>query len=94
MNKYEIMIIVKPDVEEEARNTVLDNFKNIIVNDGGVIDNVTEMGMRELAYEIKKYTKAFYVVLDVHATPAGIEEFERLARINANFLRTMTLRRD
>lgn len=93
MNKYEIMIIVKPDVDEEARNAVLDNFKNVIVNDGGVIDEVTEMGMRELAYEIKKYTKAYYVVLDVHATAAGIEEFERLARINANFLRTMTLRR-
>ena len=42
MNKYEIMFIVKPDVEEEARNTLIENFKNILTANGGTVDNVDE----------------------------------------------------
>ena len=42
MNKYEIMFIVKPDVEEEARNTLIENFKSILTANGGSVDNVNE----------------------------------------------------
>ena len=95
MNKYEIMMIFKPDLEENTRNEVLEGLKGILTSNGGIIDNVSEeMGMRDLAYEIKDYTKGYYVVLDVHANPDEIAEFERLSRINANVLRHLTLRRD
>jgi small subunit ribosomal protein S6 len=95
MNKYEIMMILKPDLEDEARASLVENFKGILTNGEGVVDNVSEeMGLRELAYEIKDYTKGFYVVIDTHTTPANIAEFERLSRINANVLRHLTLRRD
>ena len=90
MNKYEIMMIFKPDLEENTRNEVLEGLKGILTSNGGIIDNVSEeMGMRDLAYEIKDY-----VVLDVHVNPDEIAEFERLSRINANVLRHLTLRRD
>ncbi|EMD15942.1 ribosomal protein S6 [Eggerthia catenaformis OT 569 = DSM 20559] len=95
MNKYEIMMIFKPDLEENTRNEVLEGLKGILTSNGGIIDNVSEeMGMRDLAYEIKDYTKGYYVVLDVHVNPDEIAEFERLSRINANVLRHLTLRRD
>ncbi|MGX8680798.1 MAG: 30S ribosomal protein S6 [bacterium] len=94
MNKYEIMMIFKADVEDETRNSVLEGLKGILTADEGVIDNVTEMGLRDFAYEIKKYTKGFYLVIDAHTTPANIAEFERLSRINPNVLRHLTLRRD
>ena len=42
MNKYEIMFIVKPDVEEDARNQLIENFKNILSNGEGSVDNVNE----------------------------------------------------
>jgi small subunit ribosomal protein S6 len=93
MNKYEIMFIVKPDVEEEARNKLIDSFKNILTVDGGVIDNVNEWGLRNLAYEIKDYQKGFYVIVDTTTTPANINEFDRLAKINPSILRTLTLRK-
>ena len=86
MNKYEIMMIFKPDLEENVRNKT---------SNGGVIDNVSEeMGMRELAYEIQDYKKGYYVVIDTHTNTDDIAEFERLSRINANVLRHLTLRRD
>ena len=56
MNKYEIMFIVKPDVEEEARNTLIENFKSILTANGGSVDNVNEWWLRDFAYEIKDYT--------------------------------------
>ena len=89
MNKYEIMFIVKPDVEEEARNTLIENFKSILTANGGSVDNVNEWGLRDFAYEIKDYTKGYYVVVDVTC----IAEFERLSRINASVLRHLTLRK-
>ena len=94
MNKYEIMFIVKPDVEEDARNQLIENFKNILSNGEGSVDNVNEWGLRDFAYEIKDYTKGYYFVVDTTTTPANIAEFERLSRINANVLRHLTLRRD
>ena len=90
MNKYEIMFIVKPDVEEEARNTLIENFKSILTANGGSVDNVNEWGLRDFAYEIKDYTKGYY---DVTCAPAEIAEFERLSRINASVLRHLTLRK-
>lgn len=94
MNKYEIMMILKPDLEDDAKTAVLDGFKAILTE--GVVDNVDteKLGLRELAYEIKDYTKGLYVVIDTHTTPEAIAEFERLSRINPSVLRHLTLRRD
>ena len=93
MNKYEIMFIVKPDVEEETRNALIENFKNILTNGEGTVDNVNEWGFRDFAYEIQDYKKGYYVVIDTTTTPANISEFERISRINANVIRHMTLRK-
>lgn len=94
MNKYEIMFIVKPDVEDDARNSLIEGFKKVLTNNGeGSVDNVNEWGLRDLAYEIKDYAKGYYVVVDTTTSPANIAEFERLSRINANVLRHLTIRR-
>lgn len=93
MNKYEIMFIVKPDVEEEARNTLITNFQNILTANGGTIDGTNEWGLRDLAYEIQDYKKGYYVLLDVTCAPAEIKEFERLSRINESMLRHLTIRK-
>ncbi|MEG0366695.1 MAG: 30S ribosomal protein S6 [Coprobacillus sp.] len=93
MNKYEIMFIVKPNVEDDARNALIETFKKVLSADNGTIDNVNEWGLRDLAYEIDDYAKGYYVVVDTTTTPANIAEFERLSRINANMLRHMTIRK-
>lgn len=96
MNKYEIMMILKPDLEDDAKTALLDGFKAILTEGEGVVDNVgtEKLGLRELAYEIKDYTKGLYVVIDTHTTAEAIAEFERLSRINPSVLRHLTLRRD
>ena len=93
MNKYEIMFIVKPDVEDDARNALIESFKGILTANGGTVDNVDEWGLRDLAYEIKDYKKGYYVVVDATCTAADVAEFERLSTINASMLRHLTLRK-
>ena len=93
MNKYEIMFIVRPDVEDDARNTIIEGFKKILTNDNGVIGNVNEWGLRDLAYEIEDYKKGYYVVVNASCTPADVAEFERLSNINTAMLRHLTLRK-
>lgn len=93
MNKYEIMFIVKPDVEEDARNAIIENFKKVLETDNGVVDGINEWGLRDFAYEIQDYTKGYYVIVDTTTSPANVAEFERLSRINANVIRHLTIRK-
>ena len=93
MKNYEVMYIVNASVEEEKRVALIENLHNIITTAGGSIVKVDEWGLRDFAYEIKDYTKGYYVVVDTTTTPANIAEFERLSRINANVLRHLTIRR-
>ncbi len=92
MNKYEIMLIFKPDVEDETRNTVMEGLKNALIANGGTVDKVDEWGLRDLAYEIKHNSKGYYFVMNVTTAAANIAEFDRLSRINANVVRHLTIR--
>ena len=93
MNKYEMIVIVRPDVEDDARDALIEICKGILTADGGTVDNVDEWGLRDLAYEIKDYKKGYYVVVDATCTAADVAEFERLSNINASMLRHLTLRK-
>ena len=91
MNKYEVMYILKADLEEEARKALVDQLHNIIVNDGGEVTNVDEWGLRDFAYEIDGMNKGYYVVTTFDGTPEAVAEFDRICRINANVVRSMIL---
>lgn len=88
MRKYEIMYILRADLEEAARKEVMDKLASIITDNGGKVENTDEsMGLRELAYPIKEQTKGYYVVLKVSMDNKAINEFNRLVRINPSVLR-------
>ena len=88
MRKYEIMYILKADLDEAARKEVMDKLASIITDNGGKVENTDEsMGLRELAYPIKDESKGYYVVLKVSMDNVAINEFNRLVRINPSVLR-------
>ena len=88
MRKYEIMYILRADLEEAARKEVMDKLAKIITDNGGKVENTDEsMGLRELAYPIKEQAKGYYVVLKVSMDNKAINEFNRLVRINPSVLR-------
>lgn len=92
MKKYEIMYIVNASLDDDARKQVMDNMHKIITDHNGSIDKVDEWGVKEFAYEINHMKKGYYVVINVTANNEGIQEFDRLTRINPNIVRYLILK--
>ena len=87
MKKYEIMYILKPNLEDAERNTLIGKLHESFTIDG-TIDHIDEWGLRDLAYEIKGEKKGYYVVVNITASSTkGIDEFDRVAKINNNVIR-------
>lgn len=91
MKKYEVMYIIRPNVEEEPRKALMAELEVAFTGNGSEVLNVKEMGLRELAYEIAGEKKGFYVLLNVNATPEAVKEFERLANIKEAVIRYITV---
>ena len=95
MRKYEIMFIVKPDLEEVAIKSVFDSMKGVLEGKKAKILEAKEMGQRELAYEINKYKNGYYFYFLIEEENAeAINEFDRLALINENIIRHLVVRID
>ncbi len=93
MKKYEIMFIVRPDLDEASIKQVAENMKSTIVNFGSKVTEVKEMGQRELAYEINKYKNGYYFLFNVEAEDANaIKEFDRLSLISEDIIRHLIVR--
>lgn len=88
MRKYEIMYILKADLDEAARKAEMEKLAKILVDKGAEVTKTDEsFGLRTLAYPINKETKGYYVVLKVTMGNEAIAEFNRLVHINNNVLR-------
>lgn len=87
MNKYEIMFVVRPDMEEAEIKKTAENMKKVLTDSKAKILEEKPMGQRELAYEIKKFTTGYYYLFIVEADAAAEQEFNRVARINESLLR-------
>lgn len=94
MRKYEIMYIIRPNLEEAATKEVVERFNTILTENGAEVENVEEKGKRRLAYEINDFREGYYVILNVNAPTEAIDEFNRLVRINENVLRHIVVRED
>ena len=91
MNKYESVIIINPNVDEEGIKSLIQNFTNLINNDGK-LEKADELGKRKLAYEIQKNKEGYYVVFYFEANPNLIYELERVYRITDEIIKFMTIK--
>jgi small subunit ribosomal protein S6 len=94
MRRYEVMVILDPDLEERTVAPSLDTFLNVVKNDGGTVDNVDIWGRRRLTYEINKKSEGIYAVLDLTCNPAAVAELDRQLTLNESVLRTKVMRTD
>lgn len=93
MNKYESVIIVNPNVDEEGLKSLEDKFTGLI-NENGKVETVENMGKKKLAYEIKKFNEATYIVFNFESNPDSIKELERVYRITDDIIKFITVRKD
>ncbi|CAM4435620.1 30S ribosomal protein S6 [Paenibacillus macerans] len=86
MRKYEVMYIIRPDVEQEAVQATVEKFQGIIQN-GGEITKHDVLGKRRLAYEINKVRDGIYVLVNFTAAPEVVAELERILKISDEVIR-------
>ena len=92
MNKYESVIIINPNVDEAGLKALEEKFTGLI-NENGKVENVTDMGKRKLAYEIKKNKEAYYMQFEFEAVPESIAELERIYRITDEVLKFIVIKK-
>lgn len=93
MRNYEIMFIVKPNIEEANIKETALNMKNILIEKGAVILDEKALGQRELAYTIKTFNTGYYFLFKIKANNSdATTEFDRLALINEDIIRHLIIK--
>ncbi len=91
MRTYEMVVIIHPDLDDEAVNESLDKIKGWIKAGNGTITEVQEWGKKRLAYPIQKQYEGLYYLLNLELDPAENEELERNIRILEPVMRYMLI---
>ena len=94
MNKYEIMFIVRADIDEKLQKETVTTFEKVLTNMKAKIVNNKDMGQKKLAYPINKQLRGNYYVFNVEASAEAVKEFDRKARIDENILRHIVIREE
>lgn len=93
MNKYEIMFIVRADIDEDLRKNTVKALEKTLTDSKSTITLSKELGQKEFAYEIKKMKSGFYYLYNIESSSASAtKEFERVARIDENVVRHLVLK--
>lgn len=93
MQKYEIMFIIRPNIEEATIKKVAKDFSDVLEKNNAKIFEKKEFGQKDLAYEIKKHKSGYYFVYQIETSNAkAIEEFNRLALISEDVIRHMIIK--
>lgn len=91
--KYEITYIIKPDLDEESKKTLIDRFDKVLTDQGATIVESKDWGKKRLAYEINKFREGTYHIAVVTSENAdAVNEFDRLSKIDRSILRSMIVK--
>jgi small subunit ribosomal protein S6 len=95
MNRtYEVMFIVRPDVQEEDLDKLIEGFSGTVTGNGGEVKSVEKMGRRRLAYVVRKFQDGQYILMNVAADGKLIAELERRLRVTEQVIKFITVRTD
>ncbi len=94
MDKYELAVVLKPSLDDEARNAEMTKIQELITRFNGNIEKVDDWGKRRLAYEIQKGNEGYYVFLTFEAPRTTPAEIESRVRIMENVLRYLIVRKE
>ena len=89
---YELVVIISPEVADNALDSVIDNVSRFITENGGTISNVERWGKRKLAYPIKHFMEGSYVLTRFRLRSTLGKELEASLRISEEVLRHLLVR--
>jgi small subunit ribosomal protein S6 len=91
---YEVMYIVRPDVEEADLDKLIEGFEKNVTDGGGEIKSTEKMGRRRLAYTVRKFNDGFYILMTILADGSLVGEIERRLRVSEQVIKFITVRID
>ncbi|TMD23063.1 MAG: 30S ribosomal protein S6 [Chloroflexi bacterium] len=94
MSAYELMYIVKPELDDQAVQQEIDKVGQLIQTNGGQVKKVTPWGKRRLAYSVKDQREGHYVVEEFDLDQAKVQEVERVLRISDSVFRHLLVRQE
>ena len=94
LNHYEAVFILTPVLSDVQMKEAVDKFKAVLTDNGGIITNEENWGMRKLAYPIQKKSTGFYALLQFDVEPTVIATLETQFRRDERVLRFLTFRLD
>ncbi len=94
MSAYELMYIVKPDLDDQAVQQEIEKVGQLIQTNGGQVKKVTPWGKRRLAYTVKENREGHYVVAEFDLEQAKVQEVERVLKISDTVFRHLLVRQD
>lgn len=92
MRDYEIMYIIRPDIEEEEQTALMERMNKVLTDNGAEIKEVEEMGKRRFAYTIDNYRDGYYVLINFKSDQEAINEFDRQANYSEDIVRHLIVR--
>jgi len=87
MRRYELMLLFRPDLEDDKLQSAVEKVTRAIVNAGGTLTKVSPWGKRRMAYDIQHFREASYFLLHFDIAPSAIRELERGMLISEEILR-------
>jgi small subunit ribosomal protein S6 len=87
MRRYELMLLLRPDLEDDKLQSAVERVTRAIVNAGGSLSKVSPWGKRRLAYRIQNFREASYFLIHFDIEPAQVRGIERGLLISEEILR-------
>jgi small subunit ribosomal protein S6 len=91
MRRYELMLLLRPDLEDDKLQSAVERVTRAIVNAGGSLSKVSPWGKRRLAYEIDHFREASYFLIHFDIEPAQVRGIERGLLISEQILRHLVI---
>ena len=91
---YEVMFIVRPDMQDEDQDKLISALESSVTSAGGTVKNVETMGKRRLAYTVRKFQDGLYLLLTLEASGQAVAELERRLRVTEPVIKFITVRVD
>lgn len=94
MKNYEGMLVIRPDLQEEAMKAVITQIAEAILKDNGQIEEAKIWGKRQLGYPIKKLKEGIFYLISFKAKPEAISEIKKEYKLNENIIRVLITNKD
>lgn len=93
MNSYYLTLVLKPEMDEKERKTLLDSMVKKLVGEDGKVEKEDLWGARDLAYPIKRQAKGFYAHYQIQADPKNAKGLDKTLKLEEDVLRYLLIKR-